>query len=60
MQIKRKVSEKQSGGFGSSLLHVPLNLALVKNTENLSIINTSQSMEGEKKGNQTPISPVSP
>lgn len=60
MQIKQKVNEKQSRGFGSSVLHVPLNLALVKNMESLSIMNSSQSKEGDMFGNQSPFSPVSP
>lgn len=46
MQIKEKVNEKQSGGFGSSLLHVPLNLALVKNRK--SINNEFQSEQGRR------------
>lgn len=57
MQIKQKVSEKQSGGFGSRLLHVPLYLALVKNTQSLSIMNSSQSKEGDIRGNQSPFFP---
>lgn len=60
MQIKQKVNEKQSRDFGRSLLHVPLNLALVKNTESLSIMNSSQSEEGDMRGNQTPFFPCEP
>jgi len=53
MQIKKKVNEKQSGGFGSSLLHVPLYLALVKNTESLLIINSEQGRRHEGKSAST-------
>lgn len=66
MQIKQAVNEKQSGGFGSSFLRVPLNLASFKNTESLSILNSSQSTEGDmgKKPkinkNQSSFSPASP
>lgn len=58
MQIKQKVNEKQSGGFGSSLLHVPLNLALVKNMEGLLIMNSTQSKKRDARGNQSPFSVV--
>lgn len=60
MQIKQKVNEKQSEGFGSSLLRVPLNLALVKNIESLSIMNSSQSKEGNMRGNQSAFFPCEP
>lgn len=35
MQIKQAVNEKQSGGFGSTFLRVPLNLASFKNTKSI-------------------------
>lgn len=60
MQIRQKVNEKQSGGFGRSLLHVPLNLAWVKNPESLSIMNSSQSEERDMRGNQSPFFPCVP
>lgn len=52
--------KNKAGGFGSSLLHVPLYLALVKNTESLSIMNSSQSKEGDMRGNQSPFFPCEP
>lgn len=56
MQIKQAVNEKQSGGFGSSpFLRLPLNLALFKNTESLSILNSSQSTEGDMGGKKKAV-----
>lgn len=61
MQIKQKVNEKQSGGvLAAEFLHVPLYLALVKNMESPSIMYSSQSEEGDMRGNQSLFFPCKP
>lgn len=65
MQIKQAVNEKQSGGFGSSFLRVPLNLASFKNTKSIDTEFGSEHRRrhGEKtqiNKNQSSFSPASP
>lgn len=67
MQIKQAVNEKQSGGFGSSFLRVPLNLASFKNTKSIDTEFQSELRRrhgGEKNPkinkNQSSFSPASP
>lgn len=48
------------GSLAAAFLHVPFYLALVKNTESLSIMNASQSKEADMRGNQSPFTPCEP
>lgn len=61
MQIKQAVNEKQSGGFGSTFLRVPLNLASFKNTKSIDTEFGSEHREKTQiNKNQSSFSPVSP
>ena len=52
--------KNKAGVLAAAFLHVPLYLALVKNTESLSIMNSSQSKEGDMRGNQSQFFPCEP